>query len=96
MTATQKRVLRALEMSHSIAVDGDAFVEKWIVHGVHGDPSDITVSFEWSDENGYIWELDFMEQSLAEAKIDGNQIRLVDSEGEEVSVTVFQFEPVRV
>lgn len=96
MTDTQQRDLRALEMSHSLAVGGDALVEKWIVHGVHGDPSDIAVSFEWSDERGYVWGLDFTEQSLAEAKIDGNRIRMVDSEGEEAAITVFQLEPVRV
>lgn len=96
MTDTQTRILLAFEMSHSLAVNGEALVEKWIVQGVHGDPSDVAVSLEWSDESGYIWELDFTEQSLAEARIDGNQIRMVDSEGEEVVIGLFQLEPVRV
>ena len=72
------------------------FPEKWLVHGVHGEPRDVALSIEWSDERGYVWELDFTEQSLNEAKVDGNQIRLIDSEGEEVVITVFQFEPTRI
>ena len=76
-------------------IGDDAFVEKWIVHGVHGDPQDIAVTFEW-DERGYVWELDFTEQSLDEAKIDGSQIWMSDSDGEAVVITVLQLGPARV
>lgn len=96
VTAMQQRVLRALGGGNVLEVGDGSFVEKTVVHGVHGQPNDIAVSFEWSDERGYVWELDFTEQSLNEAQIDGNQIRMIDSEGEGVAITVFQLEPARV
>lgn len=96
MTALQQRVLRAFEAGHALQIGDDAFAEKWLIHGVHGEPGDVAVSIEWSDGMGYVWELDFTEQSLSEAKIDGNQIRMIDSEGEEVVITVFDLEAARI
>ena len=96
MTDIQQRVLHALETGCALEVDDGVFVESRTLHGIHGDPDSIAVSFEWSDENGYIWEVDFTEQAISEAKIDGNQIRLIDSANEEVVVTVFQLEPAHV
>ena len=96
VTATQQRVLCALDAGNVLEVADGSFVEKSIVRGVHGQPNDIAVSFEWSDERGYVWELDFTEQTLNEAKIDGNRIQMIDSEGEEVVITAFQLEPARV
>jgi hypothetical protein len=46
--------LHALETSHSLEVGDGVFVAKRIVRGVNGDPSNIAVSFEWSDEKGEI------------------------------------------
>jgi len=96
MTETQRRVLRAIEAGCLLEVGDGAFVEKSVIHGVHDEPNEIAVSFEWSGGSGYVWELDFTEQSLNEAKINGNQIRMIDSEGEEAVITVFQLEPCRV
>lgn len=96
MTGIQRRVLRAIESGHALEVGDGVFVESRIVHGVHGDPSDIAVSFEWSDDKGYIWEVDFTEQSLLDAKLEGNRIQMINSVGEEVVVTVFQLEPANV
>jgi hypothetical protein len=96
MTDTQQRILRAIEMGHALEVGTGLFVENRTIYNVHGESNGIAVSFEWSDEKGYIWEVDFTEQSLNEAKIEGNQIRMVDLRGEEIVITVFQFEPAQV
>ena len=96
MTAIQQRVLRALDAGNVLEVADGSFVEKRIVRGVRGRPNDIAVSFEWSDDRGYIWQLDFTEQSLDQAKIDDNRIQMIDSEGEEVVIAVFQLEPACV
>lgn len=96
MTEIQRRVLLAVERGHTLGVGDGVFVESTIVHGVHGDPNDIAVSFEWSDDKGYIWEVDFTEQSLVDAKIEGNRIQMIDSVGEEVVITVFQLQPANV
>lgn len=79
-----------------MVVDDGASVERRTIFGIHGDPDNLAVRFEWSDEVGYVWEVDFTEQSLNEAKIEGNRIRMSDSLGEEVIVTVFQLEPASV
>lgn len=96
MTQTQQRVLRALDSEHVLEVGDGMFVEKRTIYGVHGEPDDVAVSFEWSDDKGYIWEADFTERSLAKAKIEANKIQMPDSQGEEVIITAFQLEPAHI
>lgn len=96
MTDTQRRVLHAIETGHALEVGDGVFEEKRTIHGIHGVSDAIAVSFEWSNEMGYIWEADFSEQSLSEAKIDGNRICMIDSGGEEVVLTIFQLEPAHI
>lgn len=96
VTEHQQRIIRAVEAADALRVDDAVFAGKWVVHGAHGDPTGIAVTIEWSDESAYVWELNFTEQALNEGKIDGNQIRMIDSEGEEVAITVFQLEPACV
>ncbi len=91
-TVHQQRVLRALEAVHALRIDDGVFVEKWTVHSVCDNPRGIALTLEWSSESGYVWEVDFTEQSLSEAEIDGKEIRIADSEGEEVVIATLKLE----
>ena len=95
-TKLQRRILRALEAACAVKLGDDTFVEKWIVHGARGNSQDIAVTFEWSNKDGYVWEVDFSWQSLNEAQISGNEIRLIDSDGEEAIISAFQLAAARV
>ena len=96
MTNIQRRVVRAIEEAPCLAVGGMAFVLGRTVFGVHGDPDDLAVELRWNDEMGCACEALFTEQSLAQAKIGGNGIRMFDSLGTEVELTALRFEPAYV
>jgi hypothetical protein len=96
MTNTQQRVLRAIKESPCLVVGGEAFVRQRTTYGIHDDPDDLAVEIQWEDETGCRWEAQFTEQSLAQAKIEGNDMRMLDLLGTEVVLTALRFEPAFV
>jgi hypothetical protein len=93
MTNKQDRILRALSNSDCLFVEPGFLVEQRTIYGVHGDETDLAISLQWRDTAGCQWEADFTEESLMNASMTQNRIRLNDSEGENVCVELYELKP---
>lgn len=95
MTSKQDRILHALSNSDCLFVEPGFLVEQRTIFGMHGDETDLAISLQWHDATGCEWEADFTEESLMNASMTQNRIRLNDSEGENVSVELYELKSAR-
>jgi hypothetical protein len=89
-TTKQGRVFHALSDAGLILVQPGFPVEQRTVFGLCGEDSDLAISFKWHDAAGCEWEADFTEESLMNASMTQNRIMLNDSEGENVSIELYE------
>jgi len=96
MTTNQQRALDIIANSEITLLGPDGLIERKTIYGVHGDEDDFAVSLAWRDADGNEWEADFTEESLAQAIFEGNSIILVDSLGQQVTLSAMKLTAVNV
>ena len=87
MTPNQQRVIDIIANSEIVLMGPNGAIESRTIFGVHGDDDDLAVSLAWHDACGNMWEADFTEQRLDQAAFAENEITIVDSLGQRVTLS---------
>ena len=96
-TANKQRcVFNALANTDLVIVQPGFPVVERTIFGLHGDDSDLAISFRWRDAAGCEWEANFTEQNLLDAQVAQNCITLHDSEGENICLEMFEVKPKKL
>lgn len=75
-------------------VVNDCRIEKWVLDDDDLRDYEIALEFEYRDDVGHIFQYLFTAGALRVAKIEGNCIQLVDTEGDEVEIGCYQLKPL--
>jgi len=91
-------LLDLINCAESIAVDGCSHGVEWSTFGqeLPGEPTDVVLYLAWEDARQHAREVCFTAESLAHARIDGHTITAQDTDGEEISLRLYQWRPLRV
>lgn len=77
-----------LNASHVFNVENDEFVES-AFSDLENDPENQVVHFSWEDEVGNEFRVKITEAGLDAAVVKGNDLVLIDDEGDEFTVRLY-------
>lgn len=83
---------KLLEMSGIIVVD-DTYLSSWNLEAFGNGDEEIVLDFSYTDDEGLIFEFEFTEKALKEAKIDGHFISAIDNAGDLVEIACYNLVP---
>lgn len=95
-------ILRAIEAADVMATSSSPYLHSCEVDCDYNskdfapDSMDIILSFSWTDEEGYIFRVDFTAESLSDAVIyenSPNKLNLFDSDGEREIISIYNLIP---